>query len=154
MVVDAFREMPDEKLILFGEPVKEYEEFLKYRLPKNVRWETGGDAGLIKRYAECRGVITMGVDEDFGIVPLEAMASGKYVIAPREGGYTETLPDYLFGKLINPRKEDLIRVIKHEESYLLCDRGWSNVHARLTFDYSIFRERWKNHANLIVSERV
>ena len=151
MIVDAFREMPDEQLILFGEPVKEYDEFLKYRLPKNVRWETGGDVGLIKRYAECRGVITMGIDEDFGIVPLEAMASGKYVIAPKEGGYQETV-DWSCSAPINPRKRDLIAAV----------RDYNPEHhvpefARIIaegFDYSIFRERWKNHANLIVSERV
>ena len=159
MIVDAFREMPDEQLILFGEPVKEYEEFLKYRLPKNVRWEAGGDAGLIKRYAECRGVITMGVDEDFGIVPLEAMASGKYVVAPNEGGYKETLREPRCGALINPSKAALIRVVRGYNLCLALGLPFRSLHAledmvRDNFDYSSFVKQWRNHANLIVSERV
>ncbi len=45
----------------------------------------------IKRaYAKCRAVIFPG-EEDFGIVPLEAMASGKQVIAYGKGGVLETV---------------------------------------------------------------
>ena len=41
-------------------------------------------------YAKCRAVLFPG-EEDFGIVPLEAMASGKAVIAYGEGGVLETV---------------------------------------------------------------
>lgn len=43
-----------------------------------------------KHYANCRALVFPGI-EDFGIVPLEAMASGKPVIAFREGGALETV---------------------------------------------------------------
>ena len=48
------------------------------------------DTDLAKLYAGCRALIFPGV-EDFGIVPLEAMASGKPVIAYAEGGALETV---------------------------------------------------------------
>lgn len=45
-----------------------------------------------RRFAECRALIFPGI-EDFGIVPLEAMASGRPVIAYGEGGALETVKD-------------------------------------------------------------
>lgn len=42
-------------------------------------------------YARCRALILPG-EEDFGIVAVEAMASGKPVIAFGQGGVTETVP--------------------------------------------------------------
>ena len=41
-------------------------------------------------YADCRALIFPG-EEDFGIVPLEAQASGKPVIAYGKGGALETI---------------------------------------------------------------
>jgi glycosyltransferase involved in cell wall biosynthesis len=51
---------------------------------------------LRRHYARCRALIFPG-EEDFGIVPLEAMASGRPVIAFRRGGATETVVDGLTG---------------------------------------------------------
>lgn len=48
------------------------------------------EAELAKLYAGCRALVFPGV-EDFGIVPLEAMASGKPVIAFGRGGALETV---------------------------------------------------------------
>jgi len=58
---------------------------------KNIRflgWQD--DLELSKLYAGCRALIFPGI-EDFGIVPLEAMASGKPVIAFAKGGALETV---------------------------------------------------------------
>jgi glycosyltransferase involved in cell wall biosynthesis len=51
-------------------------------------WKT--DEGVRELYRKCRAVLFPG-DEDFGIVPLEAMASGKPVIAFGKGGVLETV---------------------------------------------------------------
>jgi len=48
------------------------------------------DQEIREAYATCRAVIFPG-EEDFGIVPLEAMASGKQVIAYGKGGVLETV---------------------------------------------------------------
>ncbi|MBI3598145.1 MAG: glycosyltransferase [Nitrospirae bacterium] len=50
------------------------------------------DADVSRAYGQCRALIFPG-EEDFGIVPLEAMASGKPVIAYGRGGVTETVTD-------------------------------------------------------------
>jgi len=37
--------------------------------------------------------VTTSLEEDFGLTPLEAAASGKPVVAVAEGGYKETVID-------------------------------------------------------------
>jgi len=51
-------------------------------------WKT--DSEIADYYAGCRALIFPG-EEDFGIVPLEAMASGRPVIAYGKGGALETV---------------------------------------------------------------
>ncbi len=53
-----------------------------------VGWQT--DEKLKEYYAACIAVIFPG-EEDFGIVPVEAMASGKPVVAYAKGGALETV---------------------------------------------------------------
>jgi len=53
-----------------------------------VGWRA--DAEIRDYYAACRGVLFPG-EEDFGIVPLEAIACGKPVIAYARGGALETV---------------------------------------------------------------
>ncbi|MDH5564907.1 MAG: glycosyltransferase, partial [Nitrospirota bacterium] len=48
------------------------------------------DDGVRQLYRQCRAVLFPG-EEDFGIVPLEAMACGKPVIAYGKGGVLETV---------------------------------------------------------------
>src|SRR5260221_14666378 len=45
---------------------------------------------LKQHYARCRALIFPG-EEDFGMVPVEAMASGRPVVAFGRGGATETV---------------------------------------------------------------
>lgn len=51
------------------------------------------DAAVADCYSKCRALIFPG-EEDFGIVPLEAMACGKPVIAYARGGALETILSY------------------------------------------------------------
>jgi len=69
------------------------------------------DGEVVRRYRECEALIFPG-EEDFGIVPLEAMACGKPVIAFGRGGALETVVDGVNG-LFFPRQseESLIEAI-------------------------------------------
>lgn len=51
-----------------------------------------GDAELRELYARCRAFLMPG-EEDFGMTAVEALASGKPVIALGKGGALETVPD-------------------------------------------------------------
>jgi glycosyltransferase involved in cell wall biosynthesis len=51
------------------------------------------DGELRDLYARCRAFVLPG-EEDFGIAPVEALASGKPVLALRRGGALETVPPF------------------------------------------------------------
>jgi glycosyltransferase involved in cell wall biosynthesis len=57
-------------------------------------------ADLIDRYRRAGVVACAQIREPFGLVPLEAMATGAPVIAVREGGFVETLVDGKTGLLV------------------------------------------------------
>jgi len=68
------------------------------------------DEALGECYARCRAVIFPG-EEDFGIVPLEAMATGKPVVAFARGGALETVidtPGLQTGVLFQEQKVDAL----------------------------------------------
>ncbi|MFZ9519653.1 MAG: glycosyltransferase [Silvanigrellaceae bacterium] len=58
------------------------------------------DAQVASLYADHK-VLLFPALEDFGIVPLEAMASGSWVVAPRQGGTGETVIDGKTGTLFD-----------------------------------------------------
>jgi glycosyltransferase involved in cell wall biosynthesis len=64
-------------------------------------------AELQRHYARCQALIFPG-EEDFGIVPVEAMASGRPVIAYGRGGATETVVPNLSGILFDEQSIDAL----------------------------------------------
>ena len=103
----AFAKMPNEKLIIVGsyEDSKHftaYAQYCKKIKPANVEIVSWiDDVQLIELYAGCKAFITTSLEEDFGMTPVEAMAAGKPVIAPNEGGYRETVVNGVTGRLID-----------------------------------------------------
>ena len=88
LAIEAFNQLGKKLLIVGSGPEVEK---LKKMAKKNIEflgWQS--DENLVKLYAGCRALIFPGV-EDFGIVPLEAMASGKPVVAFAKGGALETV---------------------------------------------------------------
>ncbi|MBA3285389.1 MAG: glycosyltransferase [Nitrosopumilus sp.] len=119
--MQAFSKIPHENLIIVGSYEKganQFEETKKYIegiKPNNVNilsWVS--DEKLKMLYAECKGLITTSKDEDFGMTAVEAMASGKPVIAPDEGGYRESVIHNETGILIDSiDTQKLTEAIKH-----------------------------------------
>ncbi len=80
---------------------------LKYIVGKQTRFEGSDsvveflgdveDSELVKLYQNCRAVIFAASQEDFGLVPVEAMAVGKPVIALAQGGVLESVIDWSRG---------------------------------------------------------
>jgi len=59
------------------------------------------ESKLKELYAECLGLIYIPVNEDWGLIPLEAAASEKPIIASNEGGLRETIINNKTGILID-----------------------------------------------------
>lgn len=120
----AFRDMPEERLLVVGGYSKgdfaaRYYNELVESLPDNV--EMLGEISeeeLVAHYARCKGLICTAVDEDFGLTPVEAMASGKPVVAVREGGFLETVIDGVTGRLVEPRADDIVGAVRE-----ISDKG-------------------------------
>lgn len=62
-------------------------------------------SALVRHYARARALVFPG-EEDFGIVPVEAMASGRPVIAFARGGATESIVDGVTGVLFRDQSVD------------------------------------------------
>lgn len=67
---------------------------------------------LIGLYAGCRGLICTAEGEDLGLTPIEAMASGKPVVAVEEGGYAETVLEGVTGRLATPGIKGLVEAVR------------------------------------------
>lgn len=72
---------------------------------------------LERAYASCRALIFPG-EEDFGIVPIEAMAAGLPVVALNAGGAMETVADMESGVLFDDATEEgLVAAIQKFEAH-------------------------------------
>ncbi|MEK7562256.1 MAG: glycosyltransferase, partial [Patescibacteria group bacterium] len=157
MQLKAFAKIPDEKLIIVGSyenssHFEAYANFCRKIKPKNVQMLSWiSEKELTDLYANCKGFLTTAIDEDFGMTPVEAMASGKPVIAPNEGGYKETIINNKTGFLIDKiNEEKLARAIKKLSETLGKNPGKFKTACQnqaKKFDVKIFVEKIKAAIN-------
>jgi glycosyltransferase involved in cell wall biosynthesis len=113
---------------------------LRARAGRNVEFVGRvSDAELKQLYAGCRALLFPG-EEDFGIAPLEANASGRPVIAYAGGGALDTVIDGHTGILFERQEvECLIAAVRRAEA-TAWDSDELRAHAR-KFDRKVFREQ-------------
>ncbi|MDD1762464.1 MAG: glycosyltransferase [Methanothrix sp.] len=124
---EVFRALPEERMVVIGgyaegDHAARYYKKLTLDIPENVEMRGAvSEEELIELYARCKGLICTAQDEDFGLTPVEAMASGKPVVAVNEGGFKETVIDGKTGLLVKANKEELKAAVKeiarHPERY-------------------------------------
>jgi glycosyltransferase involved in cell wall biosynthesis len=122
--LDAFGQMKDKKLVIVGSyevgsrHFEEYARTMKKKQEPNVEMKHWvGHEELRDLYAHCTGFITTSFKEDFGMAAVEALASGKPVIAPNEGGYRESVIDGATGALLQDTLPDTIKkAVKNVEA--------------------------------------
>lgn len=106
IVLDAFRSMPDRRLVVVGNGRDRAR--LERTSPANVHfvgWRSREElAGLYRR---ARGLIFPSED-DFGLVPVEAMASGCPVLAFGRGGALDTVEPGFSGVLFDRQDADTV----------------------------------------------
>lgn len=142
--IKAFAALPDEKLVIVGGVENSASSLAYYRYlnsikPVNVVFLDGvNSAELIDLYARCKGFVATARDEDFGMTPVEAMASGKPVVAPDEGGYRESVIDGITGRLVRDIREDTLIDALREISGSAGDFRTSCINQAKTFDTTVF----------------
>ena len=132
------------KLIVVGTGPEE--EKLKGMASKNITFLGHLPDDEIKElYSKARALIFPGV-EDFGIVPLEAQASGRPVIAFRGGGALESVLEGETGVFFYPQEpealQEAVRTLDPARFDSKVIRDWA-----LRFDRSIFKERINQFVN-------
>ena len=145
--VEAFRRLPRERLVIAGGPqvgVDATSFIRSLRPPSNVEFVGEVDERrLHELYATCRGFVATSQDEDFGLTPVEAMASGKAVVAVDEGGYRETVVPGHTGWLVPATPAAIAAAVEAATpGGLAAMRSACEERARV-FDASVFIERMK-----------
>lgn len=106
LAIEAFNRL-DKPLYVIGGPGGA-ERKLARQANDNIRFLGKVDDDMLRRYlASCRALIFPG-EEDFGIVPVEAMASGRPVIAYGRGGALDTVIDGETGILFREQTVEAI----------------------------------------------
>jgi len=112
IVIKAFNELPNLKLVVVGTGVEE--KRLKKLAKKNVMFV--GYASEERKHTLIKnslGLINAVEDEDFGIVPLEVMGHGRPVLAHKSSGHLETVIEGTNGMFFeNLRHTELAKKIK------------------------------------------
>jgi glycosyltransferase involved in cell wall biosynthesis len=99
------------------------------------------DAEVRERLAACRGLIWPG-EEDFGMVPVEAMAAGRPVVAYRAGGVLETVEEGVTGVFFDPQTPEALAAAVLRAEQVRWDAARLRERA-LRFDTTAFRSRFR-----------
>jgi glycosyltransferase involved in cell wall biosynthesis len=149
LLVDAFNRS-GRLLTIIGEG--ELLPKLRKIAKPNVRLLGWQPSDVIRdHYRRCRAVLLPGV-EDFGIVPVEAMACGKPVIAFGYGGALETVIDGLTGVLFSePTALGLNQAVeKFEAIHDQFDAAIIRQHSE-KFSTGSFKSQLQAHINSVIS---
>lgn len=143
LAVEAFNELGLPLVVIGGGP---QEDYLKSIAKDNVKiLGRQSDEVIKEHYANCRAFIFPG-EEDFGITPLEAQASGRPVIAFGKGGALETVVDGKTGLFFERQtKEDLIQAVEKFQK-MTFDKQEIREHA-LKFDEEVFKKKIEGFIN-------
>ncbi|MBY6005218.1 glycosyltransferase [Salipiger bermudensis] len=122
LAVEAFRKL-DLPLVVIGGPDKAVEQLKSQAGPKTRFLGKAPFPVLKEHMARCKALIFPG-EEDFGIVPVEVMASGRPVIAYGRGGILDTVIDGETGLFFKDQSlEALIDAVERFEASGLAKAG-------------------------------
>lgn len=156
LIVEAFREMPDRKLVVIGDG-PDYEDIRKLASDNVVLLGYQADDVMRDKLQRAKAFV-FAAEEDFGILPVEAQACGTPVIAYGRGGILDTVrplgeehPTGLFfaeqttDAIINALKtfEDSGRVIAPEDCRANAEK----------FRREIFRKKLRSFVEEKVEEK-
>ena len=106
LIVEAFNQMPDRKLVVIGDGPDL--DKIKAIANENVTVLGYQEFDVLKDYMQRAKAFVFAAKEDFGIIPLEAQACGTPVIAFGKGGCLETVKDNITGVFFNEQTSSSI----------------------------------------------
>ena len=142
IIIKSFNKSGKEVHIV-GNGEKAYISHLKEISCGNIKFmEDIGDEELVDQYRRCIALIYP-QKEDFGITPIEALASGKPVIAYSKGGVLESIVDNKTGVFFDSQNEDsLDNAIAKFESLSFNEKVCRRAAKRFSED--VFEKNIKN----------
>lgn len=151
----------DFRLVIAGivdEKSKPYLEKLREMAADEPRVEfriSPTDSELARLYSSCYAVLFTSFNEDWGIVPIEAMAFGKPVIAVNRGGPLESLRQGVQGYLEEPLPEAfaqrMVELVRNPE--LAREMGRAGHLRAQAFSWSGFTEKIDREIEHLVSKK-
>jgi glycosyltransferase involved in cell wall biosynthesis len=137
-----FREASQYKLVIAGTVDQKsqsyYEELLKMTKdnPYIKIINSPSDEELKALYQNCYASIFTALNEDWGLVVLEAMACGKPVISVNRGGPTEALEPGITGILVDPIPERFAKAMEKLASDLELVRAMGKKAQERSLDFT------------------
>lgn len=120
LAIDAFKRL-DRPLVVIGGPDKTAAQLVKTAGAKTTFLGEVSGAVVRQHMARCKALIFPG-EEDFGIVPVEVMASGRPVIAYGRGGALDSVLDQKTGLFFHDQSvQGLIEAVERFEASHLMD---------------------------------
>ncbi|HEX4769541.1 MAG TPA: glycosyltransferase family 4 protein [Bryobacteraceae bacterium] len=168
LAIDAFQQLlvrrPDLRrfrLVITGfvdVKSRPYVEMLRERAARTPQIEIiegPSDSELAHHYEHCYAVVYPPFNEDWGLVPLEAMLRSKPVIATNRGGPCETILHERTGLLVEPVPADFARAMEAfaDDPALVRTLGAAARSHAQNFDWQVFCDRLDNCLDELVGAR-
>jgi len=147
LIVEAFNAMPDKKLVVIGAG-EEYEAIRGIAGPNVSVLGYQPREVLVGSMRRAKAFVYAAL-EDFGIVPVEAMACGTPVIALDRGGTAETVEDGVCG--VHFSKQDVSSIVEavrrfetmHFDPAMIRSQAERFAKARFVDHFCNFVKDWK-----------
>ncbi|WP_370821918.1 glycosyltransferase family 4 protein [Acidaminococcus massiliensis] len=156
LIVEAFSQMPDKKMIVIGKG-PDFEKIKKVAAPNVILMGYQPDE-VLKDFMRRAKAFVFAAEEDFGITPVEAQACGTPVIAFGKGGSLETVRGY--GVKENPTgiffyEQKILAVKKAIEQFESISDKISTEDCRKhaeRFSISAFRTKFSSYVERAMKE--
>ena len=153
LIVEAFSEMPDKKLIVIGDGPDA--DKVKAKAQKNVHMMGFQPINVLKHHMQRAKAFIFAADEDFGIMPVEAQACGTPVIAYARGGALETVVPGKTGLLFEKQTVASLKqsVQQYETLYDTLDATLIREHAE-SFSTAVFKSNFRSFVEELYHQKV
>lgn len=153
LIVDAFNEMPDKKLVVAGDGPGM--ERIIQRANKNIEFRGFVEKPELVSLMQKAKALILAAEEDFGITSLEAQSCCTPVIAYRKGGYLETVVEGKTGVFFDEQTTaSLKQSVEHFENSGIQFKKEDFLNNVSEFSADKFRNAFKNFINRNVENTI